>query len=498
LYRGIELADVDPISRHVSVNAGEIVEINFMVLLGEANSPSSFKASLYISPEVPCPDALAGIVDECLCALKAKVEPMLTSGGTGGTYILRNAEQRPLAVFKPKDEEAGGPQNPRGYIGSENSRVYVGPGVPSAHRAVREVAAYLVDRGFAGVPMTTLAHSRHPSFRALDGSGDVVCKVGALQEFVETTETSDNFGCQAYSSQDVHRIGILDIRIANFDRNTGNMLVKVGKSSEGPRTLKLVPIDHGCSLPDRMKIHESNLVWMDWPQAKQPFGEEELDYIKSLDGAEDAQLLSESLGLERDGLRLLEVLTKWLQEAAACGFTLHDIGLALCRPDDSPNTPSPMEEAITSAICTACAAAKHKGGPIPIGMKRTMTVADEPLHHMPVSRSCTDGNAGMFELSALDQNSWSPLLEETFRRHVHAALERLAAARKHLRLSAVDTSSENTCADDGATGRDSLASDSVLEVLPVRSARAYIPPHVRRQLAAEHEAAGIDSNKIAR
>merc|ERR1719181_1288067 len=105
---------------------------------------------------------------------------MLTSGGTGGTYILRQEDGTHLAVFKPKDEEAGGPQNPRGYEGSENSRGER-PGVRSAHRAVREVAAYLLDsdrdRHFAGVPMTTLAQGRHSSFTPLRDEGVVVWKV---------------------------------------------------------------------------------------------------------------------------------------------------------------------------------------------------------------------------------------------------------------------------------------------------------------------------------
>ena len=74
--------------------------------------------------------------------------PTLSEAGCGGTYFLKGKENdTTLAVFKPKDEEAGAPQNPRGYLGSEGSRGYLA--VASASRAVREVAAFLLDRGHA-------------------------------------------------------------------------------------------------------------------------------------------------------------------------------------------------------------------------------------------------------------------------------------------------------------------------------------------------------------
>lgn len=50
----------------------------------------------------------------------------------------------------------------------------------------------------------------------------------------------------------MHKIGILDIRIVNCDRNDANILVKklmMGK--EKPRkVMRLIPIDHGLSFPD--------------------------------------------------------------------------------------------------------------------------------------------------------------------------------------------------------------------------------------------------------
>lgn len=43
--------------------------------------------------------------------------PKLTLDGTGGTYELRSTQGKVVALFKPIDEEAFAPNNPRGHIG---------------------------------------------------------------------------------------------------------------------------------------------------------------------------------------------------------------------------------------------------------------------------------------------------------------------------------------------------------------------------------------------
>jgi len=332
--------------------------------------------------------------------------------------------------------------------------------------------------------MTTLAHGRHSSFTPMRGEGEVVWKVGSLQAFVDTAgETSDNFGCQVYATADVHRIGCLDVRIANFDRNYGNMLVRAGRTPDGSRSLKLVPIDHGCSLPDRLQLCSGDIAWMSWPQAKQPFGEEELRHIASLDGVADARLLNESLGLERDCLRLLEVLTRWLQVAASRGLTLYDIGLAYCRDDASLDSPSAVENVIASSISTAFAAAKCQSSSeagASAGMRPTLEiyrvasagVSNEPCR---VTASCAR-SVGIFE-----ELEWTPLLEDLFRRHVGAALERLANSRAPPPSPVAEPPL--------ASNVVGVESNCMVEPIFKRSARAYVPPQMRRQLAAERQAA---------
>lgn len=44
-------------------------------------------------------------------------KPELTEEGTSGSYFLVNEKRHKIAIFKPKDEEAYAPNNPRGYTG---------------------------------------------------------------------------------------------------------------------------------------------------------------------------------------------------------------------------------------------------------------------------------------------------------------------------------------------------------------------------------------------
>jgi len=524
LYRGVELPDDGPLARHVSsVGNTDSVELHLLAIDGRAAVPSvgggvaeggndaDADADLYVSKDVPCTAELEALVTACREGLRAGAEPLLALSGSGGTYFLRDATcERMLAVFKPKDEEAGTPQNPRGYGGHENSRGPK-PGVPSAHRAAREVAAYLLDHGgFAGVPATTLAHGRHRCFVPLRGGTEVIWKVGAFQACVDTSETSDNFGAQMYPMADVHRIGILDTRIANFDRNHGNMLVKVAQADDGARGLRLVPIDHGCALPDRLGIWVGDVVWMDWPQARQPFGEEELRYIKGLDGHADAWLLSERLGLERDGLRLLEVTTRWLQAAAAQGLTLREVGAALYRSE--AGMPSAVESVVAECVDSAMAGAapsppgdpRHLSAPEGLELERGVSAtatAEPPRGGVSEVRGGAAGDCrdGIFWRDDGQGRGaeWTPQLEETFLRHVRAKLERLARARAAAMVAALPTPElqpvgpapppERLCSEvdvpklphAGAPGAGVAMDEYPPDELPRRSSRAYVPPHLR-------------------
>jgi hypothetical protein len=90
--------------------------------------------------------------------------PHLTNEGTSGTYILKSHAGESVAVFKPIDEEAFAPHNPRDMkadFGSNTCR----SGVKSGEMTVREIIAFQLDHdNFSSVPATTFAEVHHAHF----------------------------------------------------------------------------------------------------------------------------------------------------------------------------------------------------------------------------------------------------------------------------------------------------------------------------------------------
>ena len=95
-------------------------------------------------------------------------------------------------------------------------------------------------------------------------------------------------GCSAFPVDEVHKIAILDCRLANTDRNAGNILVRKGRSG----SWELIPIDHGYCLP--ASFQDVAFEWLYWPQARQPFSPAARDYIAQLNPDKDLSLLAAS------------------------------------------------------------------------------------------------------------------------------------------------------------------------------------------------------------
>jgi hypothetical protein len=223
-------------------------------------------------------------------------EPRLTAEGTSGTYILKDVAGQSVAVFKPIDEEAFAPNNPRGYqgkIGQEGFRT----GVLSGEAASREVAAYLLDQGnFAKVPETAMVELQHPKI----GNGNL--KKGSLQKFVKSTDVIENYSSSVFDIDQLHQIAAFDLRILNLDRNDCNILV-----SGAGQDKDLTPIDHGLSLPDNFEINSWDLNFTSWKQADLPFSPETLTYIKAIDIMADVKMLEENLEIRPICLRNFRV-----------------------------------------------------------------------------------------------------------------------------------------------------------------------------------------------
>lgn len=211
-----------------------------------------FGSFIRICPGILASSYISQLVAEIQHGLSLGLAPNLTMDGTGGTYFLKNAYKNIRAVYKPLDEEAFAPNNPRGHIGKLGQSGFR-TGVLSGEAGYREVAAFLLDyHNFSSVPNTTLVECQHENF--LNEHDKPNAKIGSLQEFIKSQGPVEDFSSSLFTKAEIQKIAILDIRILNMDRNEANILVL--------DNFHLVPIDHGLSIPDCLDISEYDLCWM--------------------------------------------------------------------------------------------------------------------------------------------------------------------------------------------------------------------------------------------
>jgi len=338
-----------------------------------------------------CPPELQKKIEETQSGLDSGVEPKLASSGLGGTYFLRNKKRQIVGVFKPEDEEAYCPNNPRGLAGRMG-----GPGVRngllSGEANVREVAAYLLDHDkFANVPATVRVEVSHPTFGKKP-------KVGSFQEFKPHDEEAGDMSASLFSVEDAHRIAIMDIRLLNRDRNDENLLVK--KSPEN--RFELIPIDHGCSLPDSLEVDWHDWAWLSWPQTKKPLSSAEKAYIARLDADDDAALLSDELSIRWQCLLVLRVATIFLQKGAAADLSLYDIASMMTR--EVRGKPSTLEVCLAQAK-TLAEKKKLGGRPKRRSPTASPTTDPIPIAKMRRSQSMVNMDFDAFNLPGVQQPS---------------------------------------------------------------------------------------------
>ena len=139
----------------------------------------------------------------------------------------------------------------------------------------------------------------------------------------------------------MQRIAAFDIRLFNMDRHINNLLVfKPPKNvlcddepllypsrasnrayrsqstcaESEPRSLQLVPIDHGYTLPVMTTQQTPEWCWLHWFHTKQSMTEAVYAYVMSLDAERDGALLQYYLpGIEEEAIHTLRVNTLWLK-----------------------------------------------------------------------------------------------------------------------------------------------------------------------------------------
>ncbi|KAK7292812.1 hypothetical protein RJT34_15666 [Clitoria ternatea] len=307
-----------------------------------------------VNPKIELASEIWIMINSTYEGLDSGNYPIRSAEGTGGAYfMLDSTGQKYVSVFKPIDEEPMAVNNPRGLPLSLD-----GEGLKKGTRvgqgAFREVAAYILDhpmsgrrslfgdrKGFAGVPPTVLAKCLHEGF---NHPGDLTAKIGSLQMFMENNGSCEDMGPGAFPVKEVHKISVLDIRLANADRHAGNILIS--KEEENDQAV-LIPIDHGYCLPT--SFEDCTFEWLYWPQARQPYSPEIIDYIKSLNADEDIALLRfHGWDLSLECARTFQISTMLLKKGVERGMTPFAIGSLMCR--ESLNKESVIEGIVKAAL----------------------------------------------------------------------------------------------------------------------------------------------------
>jgi hypothetical protein len=197
---------------------------------------------------------------------------------------------------------------------------------------------------FAGVPPTMMVRCAHEAFHYAPDSYDSVKKAkwGSLQQFVHAFSSCEEMGSASFDVEEVHKIAVLDMRLANTDRNGGNILVCRDENN----SLRLVPIDHGYCLPE--KFEDITFEWLYWSQAEIPFSESTTKYIAMMDADKDIALLRQAgWSLRAPCKRVFRVTTLLLKKGAAAGLTPFAIGSMMCR--ETLDKRSLLEEMVEEA-----------------------------------------------------------------------------------------------------------------------------------------------------
>jgi len=314
LYCGVEARDVGRIIGSCEVeNLANGLEIKSRI---GSNIKVQRNSGYDVHEEIP-EDAIANLINTVREGLLYS-EPELCEEGINGTYFMKDRRGKRIAVFKPEDEEGNTDNNPK--RSNENQDEFVNNGILAGEGAQREVAAYLLDHEhFSGVPMTTMVTLSHPSFRSSNGTNGLVTKTGSLQEYIDNDGAAWDVGPSVFRVRDIHKIGILDLRIFNNDRHAGNILLN--KCPDG--AFRLTPIDQGLSLSST--LDHATFEWLNWPQANIAFDENTKRYIQRINVSEDAQLLAK-LGVRPECIRTMKVSTTLLKKGSAAGLTLYEIG----------------------------------------------------------------------------------------------------------------------------------------------------------------------------
>lgn len=254
--------------------------------------------------------------------LKWGAKPILLLHAMGGTYLMRTKEYKPLAIFKPFDEEIGAPLNPsgdlfRGELGKRSVRsgLFVGEGIH------REVAAYLVSKWLSlhVVPRTVYATFSDPVFGGVCAMGKKPQeKWGSFQSYVEGFHHFSKLNQEqrkALLETSVHALFLLDVIIGHLDRHFANILTK---------EKEILAVDNALSFPDRMVPFKA-WFWQDLEQLKKPLHPSLVKRVLSLNGERLAKHLQKGAYLAYSELACMKRRIAALQDGVRAHLSCKEI-----------------------------------------------------------------------------------------------------------------------------------------------------------------------------
>lgn len=330
-------------------------------------------------------DKIREIIEETRTGLSSGKPPGKTDefDGSGGVYFMKSPSSKfgPVAIFKPLDEEPGMPNNPKGRA-NETLRDHFSPG----QGCFREVAAYIFDVDhFCNVPPTALVYCENPVFHVNHKKARRTPKVGSLQAYIDSYSDFEGMSPNLFSDFEIQKIALLDLRILNCDRNSANILVrqkqKCGRDHRSNSNLtdssdddypviagspcaeymsledvynenpsassvnwELIPIDHGYSMPSKLKVSDMDWVWFNLPAIRRPVCPEIREYVRTLDIDRIIAEVLEYTQLSEDCIYLLRCAHHFVISGIENGLNLYDIASLMARVLDD-EVPSKFEMA---------------------------------------------------------------------------------------------------------------------------------------------------------
>lgn len=204
-----------------------------------------------------------------------------------GVYTVVDDTGKVHFILKPAAEEAVQPS-------------LVRSGHTPGDAVFKERAAFHLDHNRqAGVPPTELAYTSKG-----------LCSV---QKFMTNIGCSEDFSSSLYSTKDVQSIALFDVRFFNMDRHMGNMLVDSQH--------RLIPIDHGFTLPDYRNLSDAHFEWDSWKQAQEPILPALKHYAKQINILDDVRQLFE-LGIRQESVITYILCTLFLKIGIEKDWTL--------------------------------------------------------------------------------------------------------------------------------------------------------------------------------